>query len=226
MPLPLAGALVAAVLFNIVRQIVSRLVVFLVSKAGAIITALASGASFVEIFSPGFLQEWWDSSGTKEFFIEKFNSWIVAYAKEKLDLDLDAADPLGKTSVNNAISAKLGITLHDITSREQTLTDLGAHLAQQVNLRLGTNFENFWPIENVQAQMENEVYVAVSSALSGATTFLSDSKVSTIRSLLRQTDGVFVMRTTKSDRAALLNRARQAKYRRTHKRMNGPWVPK
>jgi len=225
MPLPLAGALVGVVLFNIIRALVMRLVTFMVANAGRILLAFANLATIATFFQD-FIAEWWDSTDTKEFVVGKFNEWIVAYCYSKTGMQLDATDPLSKASLSSALGGKLGFTLNDITSREQTMLDIGAELAQRVNQEVGTNIGNFWPLSGVREQLENEAYIAISAALAGGNSWLSTIKVDQIRSLLHQVDGVFVMRTTKFDRERMLARARQRKYASTHKRIGGTWVPK
>lgn len=217
---------VLARILAVVQALVVRLTTALFGSGtvGTILSGL--GLTYLIGKYNDYLAEWWASDGTQAYVMGLINPLIADYAAARLGLTLDAADPFSNASLSAAISAKVGVTFTDIANVEQVKVDIGAHVATVVNAQLGAHFDSFYPVDEVQAQIGRELLVTIENHFNGHPSWASPELVSSLQSLIRQTDGVFIARTTAHDRKRVQARLRQRKYSLTHVRDYAGWIQK
>jgi hypothetical protein len=166
------------------------------------------------------------------------NNAIVAIAREKLNLELDSTDPLGRPSIIHAISIRMGVELdpdnpftpqsitnamarkvgldfhiRDITNRAMLLEDLQAPIVQQLNTRLGTTFSHFYPVdETLMDDFRSQFTVQFERALAGQASMLNTQTVQLIKTRLETSVGVLVPKTLAESQKAILAREYSRRY--------------
>jgi hypothetical protein len=199
----------------------------------AAVTLKARILSLLGNFGLAFIARFWDeiqqeindyflSEDFRSYLLEKIQPYIIDYVYERTGLRLDPDDPFSKVSISAAISAKVGITITDITDGNQTLRDLGDAAAQLINARTGTTLPalNFSDATQMRAAMRDEITQQAINAMAGQISLLDDATIAIIKqAALIDAAGLPPPTATPSKRQ-LAARAAQRRYAAAQKRNN------
>jgi hypothetical protein len=118
--------------------------------------------------------------------------FIAEHAAEKWGIQLDPNDPFTKESLNNAIVVKTGIPFSDIFDREAVVRDAGAWVTEQVNLKLGTDFENLLTADtdDLKANFEAQVMAQVNAGLNGSSSMFSQDAINMVADAVASSRGL------------------------------------
>jgi hypothetical protein len=157
------------------------------SSAGTYINGALAAVGLSAVYNrvKPYIDEILNSESFKSYLLSYVSGIICDEVFNRTGLILDANDPLTKASFTNAISAKIGIPITDLTNAEKIQEDLGDYLALTINSRAGTEFTQLRITS--PAQLKEDLSIEFTNqfgkALAGAPSLLSVGDTSTIRAM-------------------------------------------
>ncbi len=110
-------------------------------------------------------------------------SVVAQYIATRTGLILNENDPFSKASFNAAISQKMGITLNDISDRQQVMIDLGKAASELINLQTGMTLPAL-QLNNptqLRSAFSDELALQAVNALAGQLSVLDDATLAVIK---------------------------------------------
>lgn len=173
------------------------------------------------------LVEWTESLNFRQFVTDKVNAKLASVNldvfrdildKDKTIEDLDRALSL-------RINTKAGThftTLKNIT-RDDFLAEVSKVLADRVNAETGANIQAMWPVQRLRDELGTELLRQFDDSvdLPAGALFPRERVLQIKGKLTRGLAGYRPAEDLKTDVKNAQNRARQAKYRRTHRQI---WI--
>lgn len=148
-----------------------------------------TAAGIYSIFDPiktaieNIINEYIASDSWRDLIMNRVNPLVVQEIFNRTGLRLDDADPFSKISISTALSAKMGITLNDISDRNQVMRDLGNAAAELINLQTGMTLPAL-QLNNptqLRAAFRDELAIQATNALAGQLSVLDDATLAVIK---------------------------------------------
>lgn len=132
-----------------------------------------------------YIEEIMNSESFKGYLISQVSAIIVDEVFKRTGLALNPDDPLTKASFTQAIGAKLGISLTDLTDANAVAADIGKFVADTINARAGTEFATLSLSSPMQlkAELSEEIVAQIGKSLAGVSSAISPEHISLIRTM-------------------------------------------